>query len=236
LKGLKKGNGQIASVTCDETSIPKKVNFDPKEKLLCRACEEFLSDNYERYGTRLFKSSYGVKKTRRYIEFNGFKYLEYYLFLISILWRASVSSLEEFSNVQLQPKVECLLASSIKNKSIKLHTSLMLDHFIRISVLRVVDSNTGVSDEVIQSVLLQFGVEPGKTAKDGLVYYFMINGFLICYFFSAGEDICDARTKRISGQLINRSQIKIPKVELTELKQVHEAFNAVYEKSKSHKL
>ncbi|WP_305817385.1 hypothetical protein [Photobacterium leiognathi] len=234
LKGLKNGNGQLMSVTCDETTIPKKINSDPKEDLLCRSCEQFLSDNYEKYGTRLFKSSRGVKKTKKYIEFNGFKYTEYYLFLISILWRASISSLEEFSNVRLQEKIESILATSIKNKSIKLQTSLNLDHFIRISVLRVVDSNTGVSDEVIRSVLLHFGVEHGKTAKDGMVYYFMISGFLIGYFLSVDEDIHDIRTKRIVGQLVNRTQIKIPKVELTDLKQVNEGFKAIYKKSKSH--
>ncbi|MCG3737834.1 hypothetical protein ACXHQT_16555 [Vibrio cincinnatiensis] len=235
-KSLKKGNGQLVSVTSDDTTIPKKINSDPKEELLCRTCEQFLSDNYEKYGTRLFKNSHGVKKTRKYIEFNGFKYTEYYLFLISILWRASISSLEEFSNVQLQKQIESILARSIKRKSIKLQTSLKLDHFIRISVLRVVDSNTGVSDEVIKSVFLHFGVEHGKTAKDGMVYYFMISGFLIGYFFSIGEDIHDIRAKRITGQLVNRTQIKIPKVELIDLKQVHDGFKVIYEKSKLRSL
>ncbi|OCH11182.1 hypothetical protein A6E03_19105 [Aliivibrio sp. 1S128] len=233
---MKKGNGQLVSITCDETTVPKKVNSDPKEKLLCRSCEQFLSDNYEKYGTRLFKSSKGVKKTRKYIEFNGFKYTEYYLFLISILWRASISSLEEFSSVQLQQQFESILASSIKNKSIKLQTSLKLDHFIRISVVRVVDSKGGVSDDVIRSVFLHFGVEHGKTAEDGIVYYFMISGFLICYFFHVGTDIHDIRAKRIGGQLVNRPQIKIPKVELSDLKQVHDGFKAVHEKAQSHTL
>ncbi|MEZ8393695.1 hypothetical protein AB4252_06835 [Vibrio cyclitrophicus] len=236
LRGLKKGCGQLVSVVCDETTAPKKINSDPKEKLLCRNCEQFLSDNYEKYGTRLFTSSRGVKKARNYVEFNGFKYTEYYLFLISILWRASVSSLDEFSSVQLQEQFESILASSIKNKSIKLQTSLRLDHFIRISVLRVVDSKNGISDDVLRSVLLHFGVEHGETAQDGMVYYFMISGFLICYFFSVGKDIHDVRAKRIGGQLVNRTQIKIPKVELSDLKQVHDGFKVVHEKAQSHTL
>lgn len=234
LKGLKNGNGQLVSITCDTTTIPKKVNSDPKEKLLCRSCEQFLSDNYEKYGTRLFKSSRGVKKARNYIEFNDFKYTEYYLFLISILWRASITSLEEFSRVKLQDKFETVLASCIKNQSIKLNASLKLDNFIRIAVLRVVDSQTGVDDDVITGSFLHFGVECGNTAEDGMVYYFMISGFLICYFFNVESNLHKVRSKRINGQLINRSQIKIPKVELSNLKQVHDAFKAAYEKSKSH--
>lgn len=230
-KGLKNGNGQLVEVTCDTTTLPKKVNSDPKEKLLCRKCEQFLSDTYEKYGTRLFKNSRGVTKTRKYIEFNGFKYKEYYLFLVSILWRASISTLEEFSSVNLQDKFENILASSLRNRSIKLNTSLKLDHFIRISVLRVIDTKTGLDDEVIKGILLHFGVEHGNTPKDGMVYYFMISGFLICYFFKVESDIHEVRTKRIGGQLINRTQIKIPKVELTDLKQVHDAFKAVHEKA-----
>lgn len=236
LKGLKKGAGQLMLVVCDETTPPKRTNSDPKEKLLCRNCERFLSDNYEKYGTRLFKSSRGVKKARKYVELNGFKYTEYYLFLISILWRASVSSLDEFSNVQLQDQLENILASAIKNKSIKLQTSLRLDHFVRISVLRVVDSKSGISDDVIRSVLLHFGVEHGETVQDGMVYYFMISGFLICYFLSVGKEIHDVRTMRIRRQLVNRTQIKIPKVELSDLKQVYDSFKVVYEKAQSHTL
>jgi hypothetical protein len=233
-RGLKSGNGQLILVTCDATTIPKKSNSDPKEKLLCRSCELFLSENYERYGTQLFKRSRGVKKAKNYVEFNGFKYTEYYLFLISILWRASVSTLKEFSSVKLHKKFEIILASCIRDKTMKLNTSLRIDHFIRISVLRVVDTQIGVDDDVIRNLLLHFGVENGDTPEDGIVYYFMISGFLICYFFYVGSDMHDVRTMRISGQLLNRSQIKIPKVELSNLKQVHTALKAVYEKAQSH--
>jgi len=139
-----------------------------------------------------------------------------------------------FSSVDLQDKFERILASCLRNKSIKLSTSLKLDHFIRISVLRVVDTQSGVEDDIIRSVLLHFGAEHGNTAEDGMVYYFMISGFLICYFFKVESDIHEARTKRIGGQLLNRSQIKIPKVELSNLKQVHDAFKTMYEKARSH--
>ncbi|MDD9200789.1 hypothetical protein [Aliivibrio sp. S2MY1] len=234
LRGLKQGNGQLVSIVCDDESPPKKVNSDPKEKLLCRNCEQFISDNYEKYGTRLFKSSQGVKKARRYVELNGFKYTEYYLFLISILWRASVSTLTTFSNIELTERVEDALASCIRNKSIKINTSLKLDHFVRISVLRVIDTKCGVDDDVIQSAFLHLGVEAGKTPKEGLIYYFMINGFLICYHFGTETDLHTIRTKRLAGQLLNRSQIRIPKVEISDLKQVHDAFDNAYNKSKSH--
>lgn len=226
-RALKSGNGQLVSVTCDSDSVPKKSNTDPKEKLLCRECEQFLGEKYEQYGTRLFKSSRGIKDTKNYIELNGFKYTEYYLFLISILWRASLSSLKAFSNVALEQKLEDLLASCIRAKSLKLNTSLKLDHFIRISVLRVVDTKCGLDDNIISKVLMHFGVEAGGAPQDGLVYYFMIDGFFIGYYLAVGSDIHATRTLRIRGQLINSCEIKIPKIEVSELKQVYETFRVI---------
>ncbi|PAW07614.1 hypothetical protein B6K85_26680 [Vibrio sp. V1B] len=236
LKGLKKGNGQLVSIICDDITIPKKVNLDPKERLLCHSCEQFLSNDYEKYGTRLFKSSRGVRKSRSYIEFNGFKYTEYYLYLISILWRASVSTLDDFSNVNLTERIESMLAACIKKGSLKLNTSFKLDHFVRISVLRIIDTKVGLDDSLIQSAFLHIGVEPGDTPKKGLMYYFMISGFLICYHFSAESDLHEMRTKRIGGQLLNRQQIRIPKVEISDLKQVYDAFMSASYKSKDHPL
>ena len=73
-----------------------------------------------------------------------------------------------------------------------------------------------------------------REEEDGMVYYFMINGFLICYFFSVEADIHKVRSRRIVGQLINRHQIKIPKVEVSDLKQVNESFRVVWQKSQAH--
>jgi len=231
-KNLKSGSGQLIEITCDDKAEPKRSNTDPKERLLCRSCEQFLSINYERYGARLFKETKNVKKSKSYIEFNGFKYTEYYLYLLSILWRASVSTINEFSNIKLRAEFEEHLANCINKKSIKLNTSLKLDHFIRIAVLRVVDSSGQIEDSIIKKLMIYFGIEKGKTAQEGILYYFMIDGFLIVFFFSAGKDIHDARTMRIAGQLRNRNQIRIPKVEITDLKQINEALNVVFDKAK----
>ncbi len=233
-KSLKSGNGQLVSIICDEDSKPKISNIDPKESLLCRECEQFISLNYERYGTRLFKSGNGVKKAKSYIEFSGFKYTEYYLFLITILWRASISSLDDFSNVKLDERIESLLLTCINNKSIKMNTSLKLDHFIRISVLRVVDSSGQVDDDLIKKMMINFGCERGHNARDGIMYYFMVDGFLIGYYLNVEEDIHKVRTFQIYGQLKNRPQIKIPKAEITELKQINDALNSAIMKSKKY--
>ncbi|AIW13923.1 hypothetical protein IX91_06870 [Vibrio tubiashii ATCC 19109] len=235
-KSLKSGNGQLVAIVCDDETQPKRSNIDPKEELLCRECEQFISVNYERYGTQLFKRTTNIKKAKSYIEFNGFKYTEYYLYLISILWRASISTIAEFSNVKLNAQFDELLAHCIKRKSIKLGTSLKLDHFIRISVLRVIDSSGQLDDNIIKKLMMSFGIERGETAQDGMIYYFMIDGFLIGFYLNVEKDIHDVRTLRIAGQLKNRKQIRIPKVEIVNLKQVHQALNTVIDKAKGSTL
>ncbi|WP_236790158.1 hypothetical protein [Aliivibrio fischeri] len=233
-KSLKSGHGQLVSIICDEDSIPKISNVDPKESLLCRECEQFISVNYERYGTRLFKSGHGVKRKKSYIELSGFKYTEYYLFLITILWRASVSTLDDFSNVKLGTNIEDLLANCIQNKSIKIKTSLKLDHFIRISVLRVVDSSGNVDDDIIKKMMISFGCERGDSVKNGIMYYFMVDGFLIGYFLSTEKDIHKIRTFKMYAQLNNRPEIKIPKAEIKELKQINDALNSAIIQCQKH--
>ncbi|MDC5722803.1 hypothetical protein [Vibrio europaeus] len=71
--------------------------------------------------------------------------------------------------------------------------------------------------------MMNFGIERGDTGQDGMTYYFMIDGFLIGFYLNVEKDIHDVRTLRIAGQLKNRKQIRIPKVEIVKLKQVHQA-------------
>ncbi|WP_404389959.1 hypothetical protein [Pseudoalteromonas phenolica] len=215
---LKNGDGQLIAVTCDEFSQPKKMNSDPKEKLLCLSCERHLDENFEKYGTRLFQDYKNVKKTRNYIEFNGFKYEEYYLFLVSILWRASVSTLSEFSRVILTDKINKWLANCIERKTLRLDGSIKLDDILNICILRIVDTKTGIDDDTIKGVLLNIGVD---TENNGLVFYFMISGFLIAYNFDLSPHI---RKPKLTGQLIKRSKLKVPKAELTELTEIKNAF------------
>ena len=87
-KSLKRKSGQLAKVNGVSGTPLVKENSDLKEPLLCKNCEQFLSVSYEQYGTRLFKNPNGVTKKENHIEFANFEYEKYYLYLLSILWRA----------------------------------------------------------------------------------------------------------------------------------------------------
>lgn len=226
-KSLKSGNGQLVSILCDDTAIPKLSNTDPKERLLCKVCEDLLNVNYEGYGTQLFKKHRNVKKTKDFIEFSGFKYTDYYLFLVSILWRASISTLADFSNVKLGPEFEKIIGKCIHNKSLEIGAPLKIDHFIKISVLRVIDSSNRIDDDIIKKIMINFGMEHGKSALEGMIYYFMIDGFLITFFLSVGKNLQDIQTSKVFAQLLDLEKIRIPKAEITDLKQINDAFNII---------
>ena len=73
--------------------------------MLCSECEKFLNDEYELYFSRLwYKNKFLPTETHGYLYcLEGIDYKRFKLFLLSILWRASVSSRTEFSNVTLGP-------------------------------------------------------------------------------------------------------------------------------------
>ena len=54
-KPLKDESGQLLVVSSNKLIGMKVSNADPKEKLLCWDCEQLICNNYEAYGTRLFK-------------------------------------------------------------------------------------------------------------------------------------------------------------------------------------
>ncbi len=232
-KYIKSSDGQLVRVTIDDATSVSNTNGNPTEFLLCSKCEQFISAEYEKYGTRLFKDSKNVQKAKTYITFNGFKYKQFYLYLISILWRASISSLPEFKSVNLHEELNDILRQHLINKTIKINTSYRLDHFIKISVLRMIDSTNSINDDIIKSILMTINIDRSPDNKSDFAYYFMVDGFLIIYYINLSNDPHTIRTKKIYGQLKDRTQISIPKEEIHNLKQISDAFSALIEKSKS---
>ena len=79
------------------------------EHLLCRKCEQHLGQN-EKYASEVMTGRLGHRYRRHgnYIEMSGIDYQRFKLFQLSILWRASVSSLEFCRLVSLGSRGEQL--------------------------------------------------------------------------------------------------------------------------------
>ncbi len=94
-----------------------KIKYQQKgyrEKLLCRDCEQRLG-RFEDYGRRVIYGGRGSRGTGVKIQDvgNGFKlrnidYHKFKLFQLSLLWRASIASLDFFTGVNLGPHEETI--------------------------------------------------------------------------------------------------------------------------------
>lgn len=87
----------------------EKAHYEQKgirENLLCEECEEQLS-KYEKYTSQLFYGGEGVYYTNENpIRIEGIDYKKFKLFQLSLLFRASVSNLDFFKNINLGPHEE----------------------------------------------------------------------------------------------------------------------------------
>lgn len=100
---------------------PRFVQKGLRERLLCDACERFLNHNFESPNVALWRTlaeeepgpEISVQQIRsaqgsRAAHVQGVDYSSLKLLLLSILWRASVSGLEEFADVKLGPHEEVI--------------------------------------------------------------------------------------------------------------------------------
>jgi len=80
-----------------------------RELLLCDNCEQYFS-KFERYASLVLNSGFElkVKKNEGLLHFEGVEYAQFKLFALSILWRASVSSLDFFAEVSLDSHEEII--------------------------------------------------------------------------------------------------------------------------------
>nr|WP_321281298.1 hypothetical protein [uncultured Vibrio sp.] len=222
LKDVKDGESQLH--TFEHQALPSFSNSDPKELLMCRACEQFLSRNYEQYGTKLLKNRKNVIQHPDHIEFREFDYKKWYLYYLSIIWRASISSLNEFNNVDLGGLNE-VLKNCILNNTLLVSDLISIDEFVVISMFRVTDKANKLPDAVIKKIMMHFY---GITEGEDHLFFFMANGFLIQY---------QVTTKFMyqKAQGFNRTDIArnkhryVKRLDITESRVLYENFNWLME-------
>jgi hypothetical protein len=100
--------------------VPNDINLLQKgyrEKLLCDDCEQFINANYELYFNNIwYEKGYKPKKiSRKKITLPGIDYSKFKLFLLSILWRASISTHKAFSLVNIGVHEEILRERLLNN-------------------------------------------------------------------------------------------------------------------------
>ena len=211
LKSVKAGESQL--YVFEENTKPVYRNVDPKEKLLCRDCEQFLSVNYEQYGTTLTKNPKNVVKYKEHVKFKKFDYKKWYLYHLSILWRASISSLKEFSSIELGRDFERIIQQCIWANCLHLGGSFSLDDFITITMCRVIDKSSRINDDAIKNIMLN----PVRNDDNrDVMFFFMANGFLVQFRLNKNhfEQLRHKSERR--SDLDRNMQRFVRKVDITE--------------------
>lgn len=107
--------------------ISKKFNTEYEGNILCLDCENNRLGHLDDYGSKIInndgfnnKLSFDIKKTpeNKFLILTNNSYYDYKkfkLFLISILWRAGISSRKMFAGVKLDSNIEADLKNMILN-------------------------------------------------------------------------------------------------------------------------
>lgn len=140
------------------------------ERLLCSACEARLNQ-YERHSRRLFVDPLPphIPNSRLIREHPRLDYSQFKLFCLSILWRASVSSLPVFKHIDLGPHEENIRSMLLIN-----NPSDEFTYPIQVFALHFERNH-----------FRDFLVEPTWARLDGRKFYrFVFMGFVIFIYVS----------------------------------------------------
>jgi hypothetical protein len=89
------------------------------EKLLCSECEDFLNQNYERYFYNIWYMNKALPPnvSSNILHLPKLDYIKFKLFHLSILWRASISSLDSYKSVSLGTEKEEYIRNLLLNQN-----------------------------------------------------------------------------------------------------------------------
>lgn len=206
-----KENGKLVLV--NENSCVTSGSFDPKEHMLCEDCEDFLADNYESYGIPVLRTRRNVVKHKTYISVNNINYKKYYLFLLSIFWRVSVSEIDFYNTVSNMKGLGDLMRYAIYNDTLKAVGGIRIDQIVKICIFRVVDTTGTIPDKDIKKTMSNFAQEVNDNVKQ-VVWYFVVEGFLIVYTILIGNDIHEHRYTKFVSQLSDSKEQRFQKKDI----------------------
>lgn len=167
-----------------DVASAKKIQTGEKEAgLLCRKCDNEILGSLERYASRVLFTGEEPIRAQNVLHPDGaltstlcedLDYKKFKLFLLSILWRASISKKDFFSKVQLGPIEESIRRMIFENKPLA-----QMDFPCLVSSWRHVQRS--MTSRIITS--------PHKIRGDngGTRYIFQIGQFVLMYFVSKND-------------------------------------------------
>jgi hypothetical protein len=111
-KDLKKEEGHFYLVKSKDNRYEKKAKIQTGEfdkHILCQKCENEVLSRYEKYGASVLKGGVELKMINKkangvsFLEIGDIDYAIFKLFILSILWKASISKRDLFKEISLGP-------------------------------------------------------------------------------------------------------------------------------------
>ena len=173
LKIAKGKHPQLISLPRDKDEQPFLDNVNWNENLLCSDCEAHLNLSYETTQIAVLKKK-KIEHHDRYT-ITEFNFERFYLFWISILWRASESSLPMFREVQFSVELRELLRVTLLDGSLG-GSKDQLPNLLQVGV-----SRWEWEEQDTRSVITSFITRP---YGESICYMFLIAGLAVVYQLS----------------------------------------------------
>lgn len=166
----KRSDGKLIAMVADLQTSPYKSNDTLQEHLLCNECESQLNEEFDSYGINVFCGVYGRSRRKADgVEFQQIDRKRLRLFVLSVIWRVSVSDHPGYGNVNLPTPFEELLRRYMINPSVEIESEFS------ISICRLRDTKTKTwSMEGCRGVVL---LPIGRRWSHGMSIMFVAMGF-----------------------------------------------------------
>lgn len=225
LKRVKKGEPQLLKVEDLVGVKPVLDNANWTEHLLCKDCEHHLNISYEGSQIPYLRNGANVSKSHGKVTFRNFCFEKFYLFLLSILWRASISEHDAFKSVSLGRELNDTIAGLIRDRTTKVGGVCFSD-LLKIGVVRIVDD--AKSDEITRSVMTSFVLEK---QQDSALYYLMLEGFLISYYLVSSPGM---EMPKGLGLVKKSFLLKVPRVQVGDSEYAARLFKVLLGKAREY--
>lgn len=172
---LQENQGKAITFSDDKQSPIKYSSDSWWEYLLCCDCESLLNAHYEGYSIALLRGSQGrVTRGNHGVTIREANLQRFQLFLMSVYWRAAVSSHPSYSTIFITEPFGSEIRKALKNDcpiALRLAT---------IKISRLIDyTEGGFSLSVLKSLI----ISPfARRVTSGFSFCFLIEGFFIEIF------------------------------------------------------
>lgn len=165
--------------------------------MLCEDCEQLLS-KYERYASLVLNGGFELEAILDppLVHYKNFKYKEFKLFALSILWRAGVAENDNFARVKLGPHENRIREMLLNEVTVEEHAY----PFVLMPLMH--------NGEIVESLI----APPEKTKVGNQHAYFFIFGGLAWVFIvsnhMAPKDVLGASISKAGQLTMLPTQIK----------------------------